>query len=59
MTLVFLYYGNGLRMVISMFVLREEYKPEMANPVSYTHLDVYKRQVWYRRDDEWNQSGND
>ena len=22
-------------------------------PVSYTHLDVYKRQVWYRPDSSW------
>ena len=22
--------------------------PEGGAPVSYTHLDVYKRQVWYR-----------
>ena len=26
----------------------EDAEPETIEPVSYTHLDVYKRQLWYR-----------
>ena len=28
-------------------------KKQGMTPVSYTHLDVYKRQVWWRHFDEW------
>ena len=35
-------------------VKRESFSYNTNTPVSYTHLDVYKRQQWYRADRERN-----
>ena len=45
-----LFFKNTSKLLINLHplpLIKENYRKELYNPVSYTHLDVYKRQVNY------------